>query len=91
MPSRSPSFGATAASSEAHSNRLDSTASGCLRSIIWSRRDQTKSGVLIVNSLRNPPCGVSNSGDNDSKIHAAKRVFIRGVDDLQDRLVTVNI
>ncbi len=44
------SLGATATSIEAHGSRVDNTASGCRKSIIWSSRERKKSGVLIVKS-----------------------------------------
>ncbi|MEO8154006.1 MAG: hypothetical protein ABI605_13120 [Rhizobacter sp.] len=55
-------------------------------SIIWSSRKRKKSAVLILESPRNPAIEISFSGDLDSKIHAAERVFMRGGGHLQGRL-----
>jgi hypothetical protein len=82
------SLGASAASIDVHGNRVASTASGCRRTIIWSSRERKKSGVLIIKSPRNQLTPISNSGDPGSKIHAAKRVFMRRAEHLQGRLVS---
>ena len=66
------SLGAIAASIEAHGSRVDNTASGCRKSIIWSSRERKKSGVLIVKSPRNQANGISFSWDLGCKIHAGK-------------------
>ena len=66
------SLGATATSIAAQGNRVDNTANGCRRSIIWSKRERKKSGVLILESPRNQATGISFSGDLAGKIQAGK-------------------